>query len=184
MLTVVEGNDHSYGHSRLGYAGTRTFLREEAASGANSNVNGNMNTNERNPGNQGSGRGELQDNHRFLRPVARQMARNFVKPLHPATLALPTPFSNTFTSGGAGENAQLQPWSESTESRNNGGEGGASILTLSEAAVANECLVSLLAVHGTTSRLATFAQLTAALKREGFPDAGASLVLLKDVREE
>eukprot|EP00903_Cladosiphon_okamuranus_P009342 g8908.t3 len=85
---------------------------------------------------------------------------------------------------GAGENAQLQPWSESTESRNNGGEGGASILTLSEAAVANECLVSLLAVHGTTSRLATFAQLTAALKREGFPDAGASLVLLKDVREE
>lgn len=150
---------------------------EVAATGANSTVNGNMNNSNRE-----SGRGARQGDHRFLRPVARQVARNLVKPLHPSTLALPSPFSNTFTSEGTGENAQLQPRTSSTDSRNNGGEDGASTLTSSEAAVANECLVSLLAVYGTTSRLATCAQVTAALKREGFPDAKASLALLKDVR--
>lgn len=56
-----------------------------------------------------------------------------------------------------------------------------STLSSTEAAVANECLVALLAVHGTTNRLATCAQVTAALKREGFPSAKASLALLKDV---
>lgn len=140
-------------------------------------------SNEANPGNRGSGSAARQGGHHVFRQVSRQVARNLVKPLHPANLALPSPFSNTFTTEGAGGNAQLQQqWTSSTESRNEGHEDGTSTLTSSEVAVANECLVSLLAVHGTTSRLATCAQVTAALKREGLPDAKASLALLKDVR--
>lgn len=49
-----------------------------------------------------------------------------------------------------------------------------------EAAVANECLVSLLASHGTANRLVTGAQVAAALRREGLPDADEALALLKD----
>lgn len=53
-------------------------------------------------------------------------------------------------------------------------------LTPLEAAVANECLVTLLAIHGTATRLATGPQVAAALSREGFPDAVEALALLKD----
>lgn len=49
-----------------------------------------------------------------------------------------------------------------------------------EAAVANECLVSLLAAYGTANRLATGPQVTAALSREGFPEPDEALALLKD----
>lgn len=144
------------------------------ASGKSSNVNGDTNdSNGENPSNRGG------NGHHFVRPISRQVARNLVKPLHSSTLALPSPFAQTFPlSEGAGGNAQLQQSISSMGTR----QQGTSTLTSSEAAVANECLVSLLAVHGTTSRLATCAQVTAALKREGFPDAKASLALLKDVQ--
>eukprot|EP00752_Nemacystus_decipiens_P016464 g14718.t1 len=156
---------------------------ELAASGTGGSISGDRNlSNETNSGNRRSGPGARQGGLHFPRPVSRQVARNLVKPLHPADLALPSPFSNTFVTEGAGGNAQLQQGIGSTESRNKGGEDGTSTLTSSEAAVANECLVSLLAVHGTASRLATSAQLTAALKREGFPEANVSVALLKDVR--
>ena len=135
------------------------------------------------PGKRGSSARARQGGHHYVRPISRQVARNLVKPLHPANLALPSPFSSTFAAESAEGNAQLQQqWTSSTEPRNAFGEDGTSTLTSSEAAVANECLVSLLAVHGTTSRLATCAQVTAALNREDFPNAKASLVLLKDVR--
>lgn len=68
-----------------------------------------------------------------------------------------------------------------TQSGREGSKEVVSTLSSAEVAVANECLVSLLAVHGTTNRLATCAQVTAALKKEGFPDAKASLALLKEV---
>lgn len=68
-----------------------------------------------------------------------------------------------------------------------GGRGGrpprsaaAAPLSRMEAAVANECLVSLLAMQGTVSRLATQPQVRAALRREGFPDVTDALGLLKD----
>ena len=144
-----------------GRDGRATSSEEFAASETGSNISGNMweDSNEANPGNRGSGSAARQGGHHVFRPVSRQVARNLVKPLHPANLALPSPFSNTFTTEGAGGNAQLQQqWTSSTESRNEGHEDGTSTLTSSEVAVANECLVSLLAVHGTTSRLATCAQ--------------------------
>lgn len=107
------------------------------------NINGDTNDSNENPSTRGSGQGGRQGGHHF-RPVSRQVARNLVKPLHPSTLALPSPFSRTFPpTEGAGGEAEIQPRIGST-----------STLTASEAAVANECLVSLLAVHGTTSRLA------------------------------
>lgn len=166
-----------------GRDGGATSSGELAASGTGKIGDNMKDSNKASPGNRGSGPGAYQGGHHFSRPVSHQVARNIVKPLHPPSLALPSPFSNRFTDGGAGGNAQLQQqWTSSTDSRNKGGEDGTSTLTPSEAAVANECLVSLLAVHGTTSRLATCAQVTAALKREGFPDAKASLALLKDVR--
>lgn len=56
-----------------------------------------------------------------------------------------------------------------------------SLLSLTEAAVANECLVSLLAAHGTMTGLATGPQVAAALRREGFPDENDALALLLDV---
>lgn len=173
------------GHSWIAPATNRdgsAASRELVASGkSSSNINGDMNgSNEKNPSNRGSGQGAHRGDRDFLHPVSRQVARNLVKPLHPPTLALPSPFYQAFLPpDGAGGNAQRQKWTQSTGSR--GGEDGTSTLTSSEAAVANECLVSLLAVYGTTSRLATGAQVTAALKREGFPDAKASLALLKDV---
>lgn len=57
----------------------------------------------------------------------------------------------------------------------------AAALSPMETAVANECLVSLLAMHGTVARLATQPQVRAALRREGFPDVNDALDLLKDV---
>lgn len=57
---------------------------------------------------------------------------------------------------------------------------GPSPLSRIEAAVANECLVTLLASHGTATRFATGTQVAAALKKEGFPDSDEALSLLKD----
>ena len=63
-----------------------------------------------------------------------------------------------------------------------GGEGGevVSALSLTEAAVANECLLSLLATRGTMASFATGPQVAAVLRREGFPDEHDALALLKD----
>lgn len=138
--------------------------------------------------------------------ICRQVARNLVKPRHMDYME----FLPTFTTGGgaassppaaaaaavvaagtAGEtrNAQPQPWREASEgaepgmaSTARGQRGGGAMPALSpmEAAVATECLVSLLAAHGTVQRLATGPQVTTALKREGFPDAAEALALLKD----
>lgn len=70
----------------------------------------------------------------------------------------------------------------STEGGHETRGGGTPTLSPAETAVAYECLISLLAVHGTASRLATCAQVNSALRREAFPDASESLALLKDVR--
>jgi len=123
-----------------------------------------------------------------------QVARNLVKPLHPSTLALPSPFSLPPVANDAGRGAQLQQVGASeregmvaaggvvsTAGRRKMRQEGTPTLSPAETAVANECLVCLLAVHGTASRLATCAQVTSALRREGFPDANESLALLKDV---
>ena len=56
-----------------------------------------------------------------------------------------------------------------------------SALSLTEAAVVNECLVSLLATHGTMTGFATGPQVAAALRREGYPDENDALALLLDV---
>lgn len=115
--------------------------------------------------------------------------------MHPPTLALPSPFTHVFPpadhsagnvqpqqGGGALERDGVATGGVIlTQIGHGGSEEVVSTLSSAEAAVANECLVALLAMHGTANRLATCAQVTAALKREGFPDAEASLALLKDV---
>ncbi len=130
-----------------------------------------------------------------INQVPQQVARNLVKPLHPPTLALPSPFSLPLVADDAGRDAQLQQVDAleregvlaaggmvSTEGGHETRGEMTPTLSPAETAVANECLISLLAVHGTASRLATCAQVTSALRREAFPDANESLALLKDVR--
>lgn len=124
-----------------------------------------------------------------INQVPRQVARNLVKPLHAPTLALPSPISPLPLADEEGRIAQLgqvgileHERGISTAGGHEVREQGTPTLSLAETAVANECLVSLLAAHGTTPRLATCAQVASALKREAFPDANESLALLKDLR--
>lgn len=158
----------------------------------NSNSDTNASSKHKSPNNGGNGQGSRRDSSSpSLPPVSRQVARNLVKPMHPPTLALPSPFAHALPpADGSAENVQLHQWGGALERdevailTRSGCEGSKEVIsTLSstEAAVANECLVALLAVHGTANRLATCAQVTAALKREGFPNAKSSLALLKDV---
>lgn len=113
-------------------------------------------SNDKNPGTRGSGRGECQGGQHFLQPVSLRVACNLVKPLHPSALALPSP-SSPIEGVGASEQLQQQRVN-STECRNKVGKDGTSTLTSYEAALAIECPVSLSAVHGTTSGLVTCAK--------------------------
>lgn len=80
------------------------------------------------------------------------------------------------TGGSAGRGLEGTPGTGAGEGRAR----SAGALSRMEAALANECLVSLLAAHGTANRFATGPQIAAALRREGFPDASEALALLKD----
>lgn len=57
---------------------------------------------------------------------------------------------------------------------------GEVFLTQTEVTLFNECLVSLLARHGTVNRLATSSQMSAALRRQGFPNPVEALALIKN----
>ena len=121
------------------------------------------------------------------RSVCRQVARNLVKPRHMDNMEFRPSYFFSATTGDAqwrcatNRGSRAEAAAAVTE-KGGGGDGERHVSALShmEAAVANECLVSLLAMHGTESHLATGPQVAAGLRREGFPNEEEALTLLRD----